>query len=381
MTLSDSMPEAGAIEIQVGRILASKEFDASERNRRFLKHIVEEAVAGRASRIKAYSIATAVFDRGDNFDPQADPIVRIEASRLRRSLERYYLTEGRFDPIRITIPKGSYIPRFEVSRSEEPDAEAPPVPEIEAAENGEAPGPRGAAHSKPAKYLLVLPFMLAVMATWGATAWFNGSSPFSSGAQRTTPAHHEPEIFVAPLETDENLSTHPDLSRGLTREIINGLTHFAGVMVYGAATSVNYSQPADFRKLSSDLGVDYVLTGGMSLSQDSLTLTASLVEASSGRYLWSQKFSGNLTAADAYKIRDDIAAQVVDVVAQPYGVVFNEKAREIAGDPPRFELDAPRLAPGCRPAGAAAPSRTRFAPPAQPLKRGPMANDDASAPP
>jgi hypothetical protein len=102
---------ADDVRVQLARILAS-DFDASERNRRFFSHIVEEKLAGRGDRIKAYGIAIAVFERDDSFDPQSDPIVRIEASRLRRSLERFYLLTGKDDPLRIEIPKGGYVPLF-----------------------------------------------------------------------------------------------------------------------------------------------------------------------------------------------------------------------------------------------------------------------------
>ena len=97
---------------QVQRILASPAFGASERNRNFLAYVVEEALAGRTERIKAYTIATAVFGRDEGFDPQLDSIVRIEAGRLRRSLERYYLTDGRASHLRIDIPRGGYMPVF-----------------------------------------------------------------------------------------------------------------------------------------------------------------------------------------------------------------------------------------------------------------------------
>ena len=92
-----TVPSPGPDEIRLAleRVLASADFDASERNRRFLRHVIEETLAGRAERIKAYNIATTVFGRDDRFDPQLDSIVRIEAGRLRRSLERYYLTSGR----------------------------------------------------------------------------------------------------------------------------------------------------------------------------------------------------------------------------------------------------------------------------------------------
>src|SRR3954471_14362944 len=94
------------------RIVASREFMNSDRKRRFLKFVVEETLAGHADRIKAYTIALDVFDRDPSFDPATDPVVRIEAGRLRRCLEHYYLSEGAADPVQITIPKGGYMPRF-----------------------------------------------------------------------------------------------------------------------------------------------------------------------------------------------------------------------------------------------------------------------------
>ncbi|TJV15109.1 MAG: hypothetical protein E5Y16_33245, partial [Mesorhizobium sp.] len=99
---------------QLARILNSADFDATGRERRFLSHVVEETLAGRGDRIKAYSIAVEVFGRDMSFDPQTDPIVRIEAGHLRRGLERYYLTAGQDDPILITIAKGGYVPTFSV---------------------------------------------------------------------------------------------------------------------------------------------------------------------------------------------------------------------------------------------------------------------------
>jgi len=85
------------IREELERILTSDDFDASERNHAFLRYVVEETLAGRAHLIKGYSIAQSVFKRSPDFDPQLDPVVRIEASRLRRSLERYYLKVGRDD--------------------------------------------------------------------------------------------------------------------------------------------------------------------------------------------------------------------------------------------------------------------------------------------
>jgi hypothetical protein len=92
--------------------LASNDFRVPERNRKFLSYVVEESLAGRAHRIKAYSIAIAAFGRDASFDPQSDPVVRIEAGHVRRALERYYLTGGQLDPLIISIPMGGYVPTF-----------------------------------------------------------------------------------------------------------------------------------------------------------------------------------------------------------------------------------------------------------------------------
>lgn len=90
-----------AIREQLGRILASPEFRATDKMRDFLRFIVQEKLAGRSKRLKGYTVALAVFDRADDFDSTNDPIVRIQAGRLRRALERYYLTAGSRDPIQI----------------------------------------------------------------------------------------------------------------------------------------------------------------------------------------------------------------------------------------------------------------------------------------
>lgn len=102
-----------SLQSELDRILTSASFDASERNRHFLAYVVAETIAGRGERIKAYSIALAVFGRSESFDPLLDPIVRIEAMRLRRSLDRFYLLEGSLSGQRLSIPKGRYVPVLE----------------------------------------------------------------------------------------------------------------------------------------------------------------------------------------------------------------------------------------------------------------------------
>ena len=104
--------DARTIQRQLSQIIASKEFHATERQREFLKFVVAETIAGRSDEIKGYAVATQVFGRSEDFDQATDPIVSIQANQLRRALERYYLVAGQNDPVRIDIPKGTYVPTF-----------------------------------------------------------------------------------------------------------------------------------------------------------------------------------------------------------------------------------------------------------------------------
>jgi hypothetical protein len=116
------------IREQLDRILSSGPFLQSRRRQRFLEYIVNETLAGRGERLKGYNVALAVFDRPKTFDPAIDPIVRIEAARLREKLREYYETDGQTDPIRIELRKGSYAPQIEFRKPAE-DQHQDPVAE------------------------------------------------------------------------------------------------------------------------------------------------------------------------------------------------------------------------------------------------------------
>ena len=111
-----------AIREQLDRILNSGPFHQSQRRQRFLEYLVNETLAGRGERLKGYNIALEVFDRPETFDPIVDPLVRIEAARLREKLREYYEADGQSDPIRIDLPKGTYTPQIEFRQA------APPSP-------------------------------------------------------------------------------------------------------------------------------------------------------------------------------------------------------------------------------------------------------------
>ncbi|MBL8139303.1 MAG: tetratricopeptide repeat protein [Acidobacteria bacterium] len=100
------------VQDHLARLLASKTFQQVDRLKRFVRFITGEVLAGRGPELKEYVIGVQVFGRDTSFDPRTDPIVRVQARRLRARLERYYREEGHADSVVIELPKGGYAPTF-----------------------------------------------------------------------------------------------------------------------------------------------------------------------------------------------------------------------------------------------------------------------------
>src|SRR6516165_1545275 len=113
------------VRAQLDRMLQSGMFKNSERLQRFLKFAVECALDGTTDQLKESVLGRVVFDRGSEFDPRTDSIVRVEAQRLRRKLRQYYEIEGRDDPVAIDFQPGSYVPVFAYARERQLQDAAP----------------------------------------------------------------------------------------------------------------------------------------------------------------------------------------------------------------------------------------------------------------
>ena len=101
------------IEGALDRILASATFRRSQRHRQFLRHVIGAALDDEQEQLKEVIIGLEIFGRSlESYDPRKDPIVRVEAGRLREKLQRYYVDEGGLEPFEITIPVGGYLPQF-----------------------------------------------------------------------------------------------------------------------------------------------------------------------------------------------------------------------------------------------------------------------------
>lgn len=107
-----SAEETAAIQAQTEALLRSELWCQAPRQQRLLRHIVQATLAGDARQLNGQALGREVFDRGPDFDPAIDPIVRVEAGRLRSKLLAHYAGEGAGDPVRIEVPKGGYTARF-----------------------------------------------------------------------------------------------------------------------------------------------------------------------------------------------------------------------------------------------------------------------------
>jgi TolB-like protein len=335
------------IRAQLERILASGAFDASRRNRGFLRFVVEETLAGRGDRLKAYTIATSVLGRDDAFDPQADPIVRIEASRLRRSLERYYLMAGQDDPIRIDIPKWAYIPSFHRLRSERDEAapaQQASTPERPGAEPPVLAGQREARTTRAGNLTFLAFRRIFARGAWAAAAlgmvvialgialwvWVAATEPEAvAGA-----ASRGPSIIVLPFENLSGESAKGYLAEGITEEILTGLAQFKELFVYAPETGAHYGAAISHQQLHRELGVRYVLQGSVREAEGRIRVTARLVDAATGAQLWASAYDEVGSGADLFRVQGDIAKRVAIEVAQPYGVIATADTRRMRGKAP-----------------------------------------------
>jgi hypothetical protein len=105
---------------ELGRILECKYFANSPKKSRFLEFVAEQTFLGNGDKLNEYLIGVEVYERGADFDPQRDPIVRVQAHEIRRVLKKYYEEDGKSSSIRLDLPAGHYVPIF--SRIAEPEA-------------------------------------------------------------------------------------------------------------------------------------------------------------------------------------------------------------------------------------------------------------------
>jgi len=259
-TTQASMPEAAILE-QLDRILRHEDFHATDKMRDFLRFVVEETLAGNARLLKGFTIAREVFGRNEDFDAAQDPVVRIQAGRLRRAMERYYLTAGRRDPILIEIPKGGYVPVFTAGPA-----------------HGSETGKRGAGEVASSE-----------------KAW--------------------PYILVLPFET---LASDPQaayLGTGLATELCIGLGSCPEFRVMLSQTQVP-EVPGD------RLQPDFIVRGTVQQNGEECKVVVQLLSASTGEQLWIDSLKSTLNDSNLIAFQENAARTITARIASAHGAIF-----------------------------------------------------------
>jgi TolB-like protein len=332
-------PSPSETRRQLERIVTSPTFQASARRKALLRYLVEEALAGRADRLKGFAIAVAVFGRDETFDPQTDSIVRLEARRLRRDLDGYYVTAGSRDPVRISIPKGAYAPSFEdrtdggSSSNVSGDTATGTLPPA-TAETADRAGDPATEHRWRRRAVAVLTGIVILVAAAGAWLW----TEVRHDASETTaiqPQEHGPAVIVLPFEA---LSTREDdrfLASGITHELITDLMRFDAFRLYSVPASFGHGADSDPVELGRDLGVDYVVKGSVRSGEGSVRISAQLIHAKTARLLWSETYDRPMTPDKLLDLQEDVTSHIATLLGQPYGVVHGDAAdRYLKDEPP-----------------------------------------------
>ncbi len=291
---------------QLEFLLQSNDFSSAERLKGFLSYVVEETLAGRGKRIKAYNIGVEVFELGRHFDPALNSTIRVHAGRLRAKLEHYYSHSQNNDKVRITIPIGSYLPTFHY---------------IEDAHNGEElqglNSPRSESSDSP------------------------GSQPNAvadlgrASANLFEPTPYALSVLVLPFL---NIVADPSLCsflQGLTKALVMDLNRFGELKLF---TKPDASEAIDIYEEAKKVGARFILDGSVQLVGDDLRLHMDLIDASNRGYVWTDKFDCQLSNS-SFALQDSIASQIVARIAGSFGTI-NRTLFEEQLQKPLEDLDA-----------------------------------------
>lgn len=269
------------ITAALNHLLASEGFVNSPRLCRFVSFAVEKELAGEGSSLKEYLLGTEVFDRGADFDPRMDPIVRVEARRLRSKLQEYYEGPGSEASVRIAFPKGSYAPTFEVFTP------AQPLP-MET-------------FSRRWWY-----WVLAVMAVIGliAVAWSLRS--VASAAPMT--------IVVVPFSDPQD----QEFADALGEAVASELSRNSNLRVVAWPLFVEYRnrnlKMADqsLRVTTENLGAEAVLALSIRRSEDRRRIEATLMKPKQGWKRWAGEFERGLS--EPFTVQREVARAIAQEV-------------------------------------------------------------------
>lgn len=323
-------PSADDIRAELERILASPHLQASARRQDFLKYVVEESLSGRSNRLKGYAIAVSVFDRDETFNSQTDPVVRLEARRLRRDLDCYYVDAGTEDPLRITMPKGSYVPHFEwqeISRAASGHAEkdAPAFDEPPGKDQSRSWAALAAGGFGRPRHAGVFG-LISLIAAIAAFSWFTvgQKAPADLAADPGGPG-----IAVLPFEVLSSGEAGRYIAVGINHELIGELMRFPGFRLYTLPKDFATNEDGSQTITRGETGVTYVVGGSVREDNNEIRVWAQVSNVETGQVLWTETFDRPLVPEALFKLQSELTAEIATALGQPYGVVnsdFNLRA-------------------------------------------------------
>lgn len=282
-----------AILLQLDRIVGSEIFRGSDRSTKLLRYLVGQTLGGKAESLKEYTIGTEALGKSSSFDPRLDHIVRAEASRLRARLEKYYTSDGRADPILISLPKGTYVPEFRARTDAQREA---------GAGRGRLSFPLS--RDRAIALGIGLAFILIVSA-WG---FWRPTAPASPIA-----------IAVLPFV---NISTDPGqefFSDGVSEEIMTALAKVPSLSVVGRGSAFEIrDRHVNSRAAGQSLGVRYVVEGSVRKSGDRVRITAQLVSVETGLSVWTESYDDDLQ--DIFETQSQIAGAIASALQVALGI-------------------------------------------------------------
>ncbi len=262
------------IDEQLRRILSEAEFKATSRQKKFLQFVVEKFLEGRSDEIKGYSIATVVFGRNEDFNQAKDPIVSVEAGRLRRALDHYYLDSGIKDPVRIDIPKGGYVPTFRFQIENESTC----LPVETELKNGD------------------------IEDSW-------------------------PSVLIRPFQNFSG-DTHPDfVAEGFTTELAIELSRYQDIQVL-------MKPSGDAGQSIKEPEARFLIEGSIRHGLQNLRVAIHLFDQKSKRQIWGNTYNFNLKTVDLFAFQEEVAQIVSATIAEQEGFIARILSLESRNKPP-----------------------------------------------
>lgn len=327
---------APEVRAELERVLASDAFRNAPQLAAFLTYVVERKLAGRAGDLKGYTIAVEALGRPSDFDPQSDPIVRVEAGRLRRALGIYYAEEGAANPVRIMIPVGAYVPTFrtgeEAAQQREPEPLAPvSTPAVEPVEMAAPPPAADAAIApeqarRPSLWSTLA--LLALLVLGGVIVWQGmprrnvpetkprvvvapePAAPGPVGRPAVDRLAHLPVVAVAVSDTVKDPAVDERV-RGFVLQLIDTMARFDDLVTVRELGPAGRTEP----------GIDYLLELSLTRSGDVIEAFVRLTATRDQRVVWTSSRDQQATRLpDAAAVRQE-AQRLAVRLAQPFGVI------------------------------------------------------------